>query len=65
MKTLKHDEIYLRRYRTMADVMAHLPHFLETIYNNNRLHSALGDRSPNECDADHALTLSSGQSADR
>jgi putative transposase len=65
MKTLKHEEIYPRPYRTMADVMAHLPHFLETIYNNNRLHSSLGYRSPNEYEADHALTLSSGQIADR
>jgi putative transposase len=64
MKTLKHEEIYPRQYRTMADVIAHLPHFLETIYNNNRLHSALGYRSPNEFEADHALILSSGQIAD-
>jgi hypothetical protein len=41
----------------MADVIAHLPHFLENIYNNNRLHSALSYRSPNEYEADHALTL--------
>lgn len=65
MKTLKHEEVYPRPYRTMADVMAHLPHFLETIYNNHRLHSALGYRSPNEYEADHALTLSSGQIATR
>jgi putative transposase len=65
MKTLKHEEIYPRPYRTMADVIAHLPHFLETIYNNNRLHSALGYRSPNEYEADHALTLLCGQIADR
>ena len=63
MKTLKHEEIYARPYRTMGDVIAHLPHFLETIYNNNRLHSALGYRSPNEYEADHALTLLSGQIA--
>jgi len=36
MKTLKHEEIFPRGYRTIADVIAHLPHFLETIYNNNR-----------------------------
>ena len=65
MKTLKHEEIYPRPYRTMGDVITHLPHFLETIYNNNQLHSALGYRSPNEYEADHALTLSSGQIAPR
>lgn len=61
MKILKHEEIYSRGYRTMADVIARLPHLLETIYNNNRQHSALGYRSPNACEADHAITLSSGQ----
>jgi hypothetical protein len=50
-----------RGYRTMADVIAHLPHFMEIIYNNNRQHSALDYRSPNAVEADHALTLSSGQ----
>ncbi len=63
MKTLKQEEIYLRPYRTMVEVIAHLPHFLERVYNNDRMHSALGYRSPNEYEADHALTLSSGQVA--
>ena len=61
MTTLKHEEIYLRPYRTMDDVITHLPHFLETIYNNDRMHSALGYRTPNEYEARHTLTLSSGQ----
>lgn len=47
----------------MADVIAHLPHFLETIDNNNRQHSALNYRSPDAFEAEHALTLSSGQIA--
>ena len=45
----------------MADVIAHLPHFLETIYNNNRQHSALHYQSPKSFEAEHAITLSSGQ----
>lgn len=61
MKTLKHEEIYPRGYRTMADVIAHLPHFLEVTYNNNRQHAALNYRSPNAFETDYALTLSSGQ----
>ena len=61
MKTLKHEEIYPRGYRTMADIIAHRPHFLETIYNNKRQHSALGYRSPNTFEADHARPLSTGQ----
>lgn len=57
MKTLKHEEIYPRGYRTMTDVIAHLPHFLEHIYNNIRLHSALNYRSPNAFEPDHAVSL--------
>jgi len=61
MKTLKHEEIYPRGYRTMADVIAHLPHFLDTIYNNEWQHAALQYRPPNTFEAEHALTLSPGQ----
>ena len=59
-KTLEHEEIYPRGYRTMADVIARLPHFLETIYNNNRQHSALNYRSLNAFEAEYALTLLPG-----
>ena len=59
MKTLKHEEIYVRGYRTMADVIAHLPTFLESTYNNHRLHSALGYKSPSVFEAAH--TASTGQ----
>lgn len=60
MKTLKHEEIYPRGYRIMADVIERLPHVLEHTYNNNRQHSAPHYRSPNAFEAEHALTLSSG-----
>ena len=49
----------------MADVIAHLPHFLETIYNNNRQHSALNYRSPNTFEAEYALTSLFGQRSAR
>lgn len=56
MKTLKHEEIYLRPYRTMADAIAQLPHYLEELYNRRRLHSALGYRPPEEFEAAHHTT---------
>jgi putative transposase len=56
MKTLKHEEIYLKAYRTMADAIQHLPHFLEETYNRQRLHSSLGYRSPEEFEAAHHFT---------
>ena len=57
MKVLEHEEIYPRGSRTMADVMAHLPHFLENGYHNTRQPSALNDRLLNAFAADYVHTL--------
>jgi putative transposase len=46
IKTLKQEEIYTRQYRDQADLEAHMEQFLEQYYNRQRLHSALGYRSP-------------------
>jgi putative transposase len=48
MKTLKQEEIYCNEYRDFADLSAHLEEFLEHYYNRQRLHSALGYRTPEE-----------------
>jgi putative transposase len=51
MKTLKQEEIYANKYRDIADLRAHIEEFIDQYYNRQRLHSALGYRTPEEFEA--------------
>lgn len=48
MKTLKYEEVYRQEYRDRDEALASIPHFLEKVYNEKRLHSALGYLPPAE-----------------
>ena len=48
MKTLKYEEVYRSEYRDLADAYAQIGEFLERVYNQKRLHSALGYVPPAE-----------------
>ena len=48
IKTLKYEEVYLFEYENMAEARARLDYFLEEVYNEKRLHSALGYLPPAE-----------------
>ena len=48
MKTLKTEEVDGRRYRDLEDATSSIGVFIEEVYNQQRLHSALDYRSPVE-----------------
>jgi putative transposase len=48
MKTLKSEEVYRQEYRDWAEARASLAQFIDEVYNQKRLHSALGYRPPIE-----------------
>jgi putative transposase len=53
IKTLKHEELEARQYRTIEELREHVTEFIEQIYNVKRLHSALAYRSPVEFEKQH------------
>ena len=48
MKTLKHEEVHRTEYRNLGDARARIGRFLESIYNDRRMHSSLSYPSPVE-----------------
>lgn len=48
IKTLKYEEVFLNDYHSLAEARAALDTFIHTIYNDTRLHSALGYLPPVE-----------------
>lgn len=56
MKTLKTEELSARSFKTIDDARIHIDDFIANIYNTERLHSALGYRSPLEFEAAFAQT---------
>jgi transposase InsO family protein len=56
MRTLKYEEIYMNDYDTLSEVRASVQHFIEAVYNQKRLHSALGYLPPAEFEASLSQT---------
>ena len=53
MKTLKYEEVHRNEYRDLAEARASIAEFLEKVYNQKRLHSALGYLPPAEFERNH------------
>jgi transposase InsO family protein len=47
-KTLKYEEVFRQEYRDLAEARTCLERFIDKVYNQQRLHSALGYRPPAE-----------------
>jgi transposase InsO family protein len=48
MRTLKHEEVYLKDYQSFPEAKQGIGGFIDAVYNEKRLHSSLGYRSPSE-----------------
>jgi len=51
IKTLKYEEVLRQEYRDLEDAWGSIREFLEKVYNQKRLHSALGYLPPAEFEA--------------
>ncbi len=61
MKTLKYEEVYRQEYRDVEEARASIGRFIEKVYNEKRLHSALDYRPPAEFE--RALSVAAGEEA--
>jgi len=52
IRTLKVEEVSLRQYRNLAEARRSIGHFLDEVYNQQRLHSALGYLPPAKFERD-------------
>ena len=48
IKTLKYNEVYLKEYETFSEAYQNIQEFIEEVYNQKRIHSSIGYKTPNE-----------------
>ena len=63
IKTLKYEEVYRTEYHNLEEAKASMQQFLEKIYNQKRLHAALGYRPPREFEKSLSVSSSGGTGA--
>lgn len=57
MKTLKAEEVNGKAYSNLDHARRDIGRFIDTVYNNERLHSALGYKPPAEFEAELGLPI--------
>jgi len=65
MKTLKYEEVYRQEYRDLPDALRSLRRFIEKVYNEKRLHSALGYLPPAEFETNLVVNNNCKEAASR
>lgn len=60
MRTLKQEEVHVRRYQNLDDAQYHIGEFLDQVYNRQRLHSALDYLTPEEFEQQGKAVESAG-----
>ena len=60
-KTLKTEEVYLNEYETFEDALENIGGFIDDVYNEKRMHSALGYMSPVEFERRSELLIEANQ----
>ena len=63
LKTLKQEEIHAGTYRDFEDLRQSVEEFIERYYNRCRLHSALGDCSPEDFEKEAQAEIETGSAA--
>ena len=62
IKTLKREEVYANAYEDLEHLRTNIEEFIERYYNRQRLHSALGYRSPEEFERQNECRSSAADS---
>lgn len=57
IKTLKYEEVYLNEYESFIDALDNIEKFIDDVYNEKRLHSGIGYKTPNEVEKEVILNI--------
>ncbi len=56
IRTIKEEEMDLAKYQNFADALMQIGYFIDNVYHNKRIHSALGYLTPAEFESAYWVT---------